>query len=77
MVIIGVISGATILTTHVRGLITPLRTTHEPPSSMGVWDASGIFARQLETLRPEPWMQMLQPTPKTLHPRPETPTPKP
>ena len=27
-----VISRVTVLITHVRGLITPLRTTHDPPS---------------------------------------------
>ena len=32
LVISGVISRITILITHIRGLITPLRTTHEPPS---------------------------------------------
>ena len=32
VVINGVISRVTILTTHIRGLITPLITTHEPPS---------------------------------------------
>ena len=32
VVISGVISRVTILMTHIRGLITPLMTTHEPPS---------------------------------------------
>ena len=32
VVISGVISRVTLLITHVRGLITPLITTHEPPS---------------------------------------------
>ena len=32
-VISGVIGKVTIVITHVRGLITPLITTHEPPSS--------------------------------------------
>ena len=32
VVINGVISMVTILITHIRGLITPLITTHEPPS---------------------------------------------
>ena len=32
VVISGVISRVTITTTHIRGLITPLITTHEPPS---------------------------------------------
>ena len=32
MVISGVISRVPILITHIRGLITPLITTHEPPS---------------------------------------------
>ena len=31
MVISGVIRRVTILITHIKGLITPLRTTHEPP----------------------------------------------
>ena len=31
VVINGVISRVTILMNHTRGLITPLRTTHEPP----------------------------------------------
>ena len=33
VVVNGLISRVTILTTHIRGLITPLITTHEPPSS--------------------------------------------
>ena len=32
VVINGVASRVTMLTTHTRGLITPRRTTHEPPS---------------------------------------------
>ena len=32
----GVISRAIVQTTHTRGLITPLITTHEPPSKSGV-----------------------------------------
>ena len=31
-----VIRGVTILITHIRGLITPLITTHEPPSSLRI-----------------------------------------
>ena len=31
IVIRGVISRRTIVITHIRGLITPLATTHEPP----------------------------------------------
>ena len=31
------LGGVTILLTHIRGLMTPLRTTHEPPSrALGV-----------------------------------------
>ena len=30
----GVISRVTILTTHIRGLITPRIATHEPPSGL-------------------------------------------
>ena len=33
VVISRVISGVTILLTHIMGLMTPLITTHEPPSS--------------------------------------------
>ena len=33
-VISGVISRVTILISHIRGLITPLITTHEPPSRL-------------------------------------------
>ena len=33
MVISGVISGVTLLITQIRELITPLITTHEPPSN--------------------------------------------
>ena len=32
MVRSGAISRVTVLTTHIRGLMTPLITTHEPPS---------------------------------------------
>ena len=32
VVICGLISRVTIVITHIKGLITPLRTTHEPPS---------------------------------------------
>ena len=35
LVISGVISRVTIVITHIRGLITPLITTHEPPSTPG------------------------------------------
>ena len=33
VVIHGVISRVTVLITHIRGLITPLIATHEPPST--------------------------------------------
>ena len=33
-VISGVISRATVTITHIRGLITPLIATHEPPSRL-------------------------------------------
>ena len=33
VVISGVISGVTVLITHIQGLITLLITTHEPPST--------------------------------------------
>ena len=32
VVVSGVISKVTVIITHIRGLITPLKTTHEPPS---------------------------------------------
>ena len=57
-----VITRVTILITHIRGLITPLRTTPEPPSSLcfndlriegfrtkGVWGA--VVERCLAVLR--------------------------
>ena len=34
VVVSGVISRVTIAITYIRGVITPLMTTHEPPSSM-------------------------------------------
>ena len=34
VVISGVISKVTIVIIHIRGLITPLVTTHEPPSTV-------------------------------------------
>ena len=40
VVISGVISRATIVITHIRGLITPLITTHEPPSRDATTDPS-------------------------------------
>ena len=36
VVISRVRSRVTILTTHIRGLVTPLLTTHEPPSTQQV-----------------------------------------
>ena len=41
VVIRGVRSRITITTTHISGLTTPLRTTHEPPS--GVWGIFGVY----------------------------------
>ena len=35
VVISGVLSMATIIITHIRGLTTPVITTHEPPSGAG------------------------------------------
>ena len=47
VIISGVISGVTILITHIRGLTTPLITTHEPPSRVPLqgllWDLPGIY----------------------------------
>ena len=37
VVISGVISRVTVIITHIRGLITLLITTHEPPSGMQLW----------------------------------------
>ena len=34
----GVISRVTIVVSHIRGLITPLITTHEPPSTIIIRD---------------------------------------
>ena len=33
VVLSGVISRVTIVVAHIRGLIAPIRTTHEPPST--------------------------------------------
>ena len=41
VVIRRVISRVTVLITHIRGLITPLITTHEPPSG---WNKAFIRA---------------------------------
>ena len=38
----GVTSRVTILTTHIKGLITPLITTHEPPSRVYGCRVSGV-----------------------------------
>ena len=37
VVVSGVISRVLIVITHIRGLITSLITTHEPPSTQGLW----------------------------------------
>ena len=41
----GVVSRVTILITHIRGLITPLRTTHEPPFWHGRASREGTRAQ--------------------------------
>ena len=40
-VINGVIRRVTILITHIRGLISPFITTHEPPSIRSQWPGKG------------------------------------
>ena len=60
LVISRVISGITIVTTHNRGLITPLITTHEPPSTEhwgelpAYWEASppAAVGRPAESYKP-------------------------
>ena len=48
MLISGVISRVTIIITHIRGLITPLITTHEPSSKgFGFRVLSGYLVRFL------------------------------
>ena len=51
VVISGVISRVTIVITQIRGLITPLITTHEPPSRLGrvgfeFWGSTEISATE-------------------------------
>ena len=49
-----VISRVTIVMTHIRGLINPLITTHEPPSSEGPSHNTGsLLLRTLCQLEPE------------------------
>ena len=43
----GVISRVTIILLHIRGLITPLLTTHEPPSSQKEWDRYVCLLQEL------------------------------
>ena len=61
VVISGVISKVTIVITHIRGLITILITTHEPPSR-GLGSAPkpealtpGLDLRELKDSRPFVW----------------------
>ena len=42
VVISGVISRVTFVITQIRGLLTPLITTHEPPSVRAVWIIWGL-----------------------------------
>ena len=51
VVISGVISKVTVLITLIRGLITPLITTHEPPSRVSGFRTAG-FTPNLQTLNP-------------------------
>ena len=55
-VISGVISRVTIVITHIRGLITPLITTHEPPSR--VVCGCGFVDKALNLPRPPPPPQL-------------------
>ena len=48
MFISGVVSGVTILLTHIRGLITPLITTHEPPVGSTVYSSLERRAYRVE-----------------------------
>ena len=50
VVISGAISKVTIIITHIRGLITPLTTTHEPPSSVfRAWRVEEFETRVVQT----------------------------
>ena len=85
VVIHRVISRVTILITHFRGLITPLFTTHEPPSkgspSREAW---GLLCRIADSRRvslhllwpnvncAEQSLGAFKPKPETLDPKPST-----
>ena len=49
VVISGFVSKVTILITQIRGLITPLITTHEPPSNGTMTKTTGSQALKLST----------------------------
>ena len=49
VVISGFVSKVTILITQIRGLITPLITTHEPPSNGTMTKMTGSQALKLST----------------------------
>ena len=53
VVLSGVISTVTIVITHIRGLITPLITTHEPPSRGCVYGLGGEGDGETPSPRPE------------------------
>ena len=53
-VISGVISKVTIVITHIRGLITPLTTTHEPPSTKQLFQTLVLSYWVLWTFRVHP-----------------------
>ena len=50
----GVISRVTILIPHIRGLITPLITTHEPASKPSYTALFGTWALISKAKHPEP-----------------------
>ena len=51
VVIIGVVSWVTVIITHIRGLISPLITNHEPPSRV---QGSGCCLKALLRLLEQP-----------------------
>ena len=46
----GVISRVIVIITHIRGLVTPFKTTHEPPSTEQVKERS-LKIRNAESLK--------------------------
>ena len=85
VVMSGVVSRVTIVITHIRGLITPLITTDEPPS-IAVYRGSlrivqSVLSSWLERSRVSSTQLLsataFNPKAQTLNPKPQTLNPKP